>query len=135
MNLPPEPGSIQPAERSGGFSGTSVMVRILDATKKLITITDHLKALEKEDSRLQSQVQELGRLTLDLIKEVRELSGQMKGIEKRFDDNARMVEALIKLRVAEEIEKAFSKFTVIPQPPKSPKKSETAAARGLVQSS
>jgi hypothetical protein len=75
-------------------SAESIVARTWDWTKRLITITDHLKTLKKEDGRLQAQTQELGRIGLDLVKEVRELSGQMKGIEKRLDDKDKMVDAV-----------------------------------------
>jgi hypothetical protein len=54
---------------------------------------------------LQAQVQELSRITLDLVKEAHELAGQMKNIEKRFDDKDKMIDAVIKMRIAEELEK------------------------------
>jgi hypothetical protein len=102
VSLPPDPQP-QPLQPAEGLPPGSVVARTWDWTKKLITVTDHLKALEKEDGRLQAQTQELGRIVLDLVKEVRELSGQMKGIEKRLDDKDKMVEAIVKLRVMEEM--------------------------------
>jgi len=36
--------------------------------------------------------------------------GQMKGVEKRLDDIDRMVEATIKVRIMEEIEKLRAEF-------------------------
>jgi hypothetical protein len=44
---PPEKPEQHPAERAEGVSSGSFATRIWDATKKLITITDHLKILEK----------------------------------------------------------------------------------------
>jgi len=82
-----------------------VAVRVWDVTKKLITITDHMKTLEKEDIRAQGQILELSRTVLDLVKEVRGISGQMKGIEKRIDDKDKMIDAIVKLRIMEEIGK------------------------------
>jgi hypothetical protein len=108
MALPPasEPHLPQSPKRE---SAGSLAGRVWEATKTLITIGDHLKTLEIEDGRLQAQVQELARVVLDLVKEVRESSGQMKSIDKRFDDKDKMVEAVIKLRVREEIERLQAK--------------------------
>lgn len=105
-----EQAGTPPVPASQAAEPGSVASRLWDATRRLITITDHRRALEKEDTRLQVQVQELSRLVLDLVKEVREISGQMKGIEKRLEDKDKMVEAVIKLRVAEEVEKAVSRL-------------------------
>jgi len=41
---------------------------------------------------------------------VREMIVQMKGVEKRLDDIDRMVEATIKVRIMEEIEKLRAEF-------------------------
>jgi predicted nucleic acid-binding Zn-ribbon protein len=112
MSPPEDPP--RPPQRSG--PSESIALRLWEATKKLITITDHLKLLEKEDDRIRDQVTELGRAVLDLVKEVRELSGQMKGIEKRFDDKDKMIDALIKMRVSEEVEKVLSKAPRKSQP-------------------
>lgn len=100
MKLPEKPTQ-QSAASDGHFGAISV--RLWEATKNLITISDHLKILEKEDSRLQGQVEELGRNVLELVKEVHDLAGQMKGIEKRFDDKDKMIEAIIRVKIAEEI--------------------------------
>jgi DNA-binding FrmR family transcriptional regulator len=54
---------------------------------------------------------------LELFKEVRDLSGQMKGIEKRLEDKDKLVEATVKLRIIEEIEKLRSEFATKPPSP------------------
>jgi chromosome segregation ATPase len=96
------PDKTEPApERNEGVSTGSVASRLWDATRKLITITDHLSTLEREDARMQNQLSELSRLTLELVKDVREISGQLKGIEKRLDDKDKMVEAIIQVRIME----------------------------------
>jgi len=83
----------------------SVAVRIWDAAKTLITISEQLKTLEKEDGRIQTQILELGRAMLGLVKDVHEMSGQLKNIEKRLDDKDKMLDAVIKLKILEEFEK------------------------------
>jgi predicted nucleic acid-binding Zn-ribbon protein len=83
----------------------SVALRIWDAAKTLITISEQLKALEKEDGRIQTQILELGRAMLGLVKDVHEMSGQLKSIEKRLDDKDKMLEAVIKLKIIEEFQK------------------------------
>src|SRR5271166_5208567 len=86
-------------------------VHIWDAVKKLATVSELLRSLEKEDDRLQSQILELGRTVFELSKEVRELSRQMKGIEKRLDDKDKLVDATVKLRIMEETERLRAEFT------------------------
>jgi hypothetical protein len=101
MGLPsPDP----PKQPEASPAGT-IAARIWDAAKKLATITEHLRTLEKEDARLQSQVLELSRTVLALYKDTHDLLGQMKGIEKRLEDRDKLVEATIKMRIAEEVEK------------------------------
>jgi len=101
MGLPaPDP----PKQPEASSTGT-IATRIWDAAKKLATITEHLWTLEKEDARLQSQVLELSRTVLALYKDTHDMLGQMKGLEKRLEDKDRLVEATIKLRIAEEVEK------------------------------
>lgn len=99
MPLAPTDPSKQPEQTSA----RTVLNRVVDMAKAVITVTDHLKILEKEDARIQSQIIELTRYVTDLAKEVRELSGQMKGIEKRLEDKDKLIEATIKLRIIEEI--------------------------------
>ena len=106
MALPtPEP----PTQREIALTGT-IATRVWDAVKKLATITEHLERLEKEDARIQSQLLELSRTVFDLTKDVRDMIGQMKGIEKRLEDKDRLVEATIKIRIMEEVEKLRVEF-------------------------
>lgn len=42
---------------------------------------------------------------LTLAKDVQRMAGRADGIEKRFDDKDKLVEAIIALRIKEEIEK------------------------------
>jgi uncharacterized protein HemY len=60
---------------------------------------------EKEDARIQSQLLELTRIVLGLSNDVHDMLGQMKSIEKRFEDKDRLLEATIRLRFAEEMQK------------------------------
>jgi hypothetical protein len=53
---------------------------------------------------------ELSRNVLDLTKDVRDMIGQMKGIEKRLADKDKLVEATIELRIMEEVEKLRAEF-------------------------
>jgi chromosome segregation ATPase len=94
----------EPPKQPEAISGT-IATRIWDAVKKLATITEHLQTLEREDTRIQSQLLEVSRTVFDLSKDVHDLLGQMKGIEKRLDDKDKLVEATIKLRIKEELEK------------------------------
>ncbi len=55
--------------------------------------------------RIQVQMTELGHHIIALIKDVGELSGQMKSIEKRLDDKDKMVDSLVALRIKEELQK------------------------------
>jgi hypothetical protein len=102
MPLPPAPEPPKPAE--GAPAGT-IATRVWDAVKKLATITEYLRALEKEDARIQAQLLEVTKLVLALSNGVHDMLGQMKGIEKRLEDKDKLIEATIRLRVTEEVEK------------------------------
>jgi septal ring factor EnvC (AmiA/AmiB activator) len=99
--------AVPPAPDRGG---AGLAARIWDAVKSLAAISENLKALDKEDTRIQSQIAELVRTVIDLIKEVRDLSGQMTGIEKRLEDKDKMIEALITLKIREEADKLRAEF-------------------------
>jgi hypothetical protein len=73
---------------------------------------DHrtVQGFEKEDARNQSQLLELNRIVLDLSGNVRDMMGQMKGIEKRLEDKDRLVEMTIKTRIMEEVDKLKAEF-------------------------
>jgi hypothetical protein len=86
-------------------AGGTVATRVWDAVRRLAAIAEHLRALEKEDGRIQSQLLELTRIVLGLSNDVHELLGQMKSIEKRFDDKDRLLEAMLRLRIDEEMQK------------------------------
>jgi predicted nucleic acid-binding Zn-ribbon protein len=88
----------------------TVATRLWDAIRKLATITEHLRTLEKEDTRTQSQLLELTRNVAELSRDVRDMIGQMRGIEKRLEDKDRLIEATIKLRILEEVEKLRAEF-------------------------
>lgn len=92
MPVPPQPksSSSSPSLPTVG----NLTTRMWDAVKKLATITENLRTLEKEDMRIQVQMTELGHHIIALIKDVGELSGQMKSIEKRLDDKDKMVTLL-----------------------------------------
>jgi predicted RNase H-like nuclease (RuvC/YqgF family) len=79
--------------------------RVWDAVRAIATVTENLRTLEKEDARLQAQVAELGRITLELVKDVHAFAGEMKSIEKRLDDKDKLVEAIVALKVREEIDR------------------------------
>jgi hypothetical protein len=53
---------------------------------------------------------ELSRTVFDLTKDVRDMIGQMKGIEKRLEDKDKLVEMTIKARIMEEVEKLRAEF-------------------------
>lgn len=102
MPLPPAPEAPQPPQQS---SAGTLAARVWDAVRRLALISEHLRTLEKEDARIQSQLLEVSKIVLALSNDVHELLGQMKAIEKRFDDKDKLVEATIQLRVAEEMQK------------------------------
>jgi hypothetical protein len=107
MPLPPAAESPrQPQVPSGG----TVAPRVWDAVRRLAAITEHLRTLEKEDARIQSQLLELSRIVLGPSNDVHDMLGQMKSIEKRFDDKDRLLEATIRLRIAEEMQKIRAEF-------------------------
>ena len=78
--------------------------RIWDAVRRL-AIAEYLRAPEKEDARIQSQLPELTRIASPLSNDVHELLGQMKSIEKRLDDKDRLLEATVRMRIDEEMQK------------------------------
>lgn len=102
MPLPPAPESPrEPPLQAGG----TVATRVWDAVRRLAAIAEHLRTLEKEDARIQTQLLELTRIVLGLCNDVHDMLGQMKSIEKRFEDKDRLLEATIKLRIAEEMQR------------------------------
>jgi len=86
-------------------SGGTIATRVWDAVRKLAAITEHLRTLEKEDVRQQAQLLELTRIVLGLSNDVHELLGQMRSMEKRLDDREKLLEATLRLRIAEEFQK------------------------------
>jgi predicted nucleic acid-binding Zn-ribbon protein len=102
MPLPPTP---EPPGQPDASPGGTAAARIWDAVRKLAAIAEHFRTLEREDARLQSQLLELTRIVLGLSNDVHEVLGQMKAIEKRFDDRDRLLEATIKLRITEDVQK------------------------------
>jgi chromosome segregation ATPase len=104
---PPEP----PKQLEAAPAGT-IATRMWDAVKKLATITELLLTLEREDARIQAQLLELSRTVFDLSKDVHDVLGQMKGIEKRLEDKDKLIEATIKLRIMEEVKELRKEFGV-----------------------
>lgn len=102
MTLPPEPETPRQREPS---SGGTVATRIWDAVRRLAAMTEQLRTLEKEDAHLRAQLTELARIVVGLSNDVHEILGQMKAIERRFDDRDKLVEATMRLRLAEEMQK------------------------------
>jgi len=102
MPLPPAPESPPPPQVP---SGGTVAARVWDAVRRLAAIAEHLRTLEREDARIQSQLLELTRIVLGLSNDVHDMLGQMKSIEKRFDDKDKLLEATIRLRITEEMQK------------------------------
>ena len=95
-----------PEQAKDPLSGVpSIGVRIWDTTQKVFTLSYQLHQLEREDVRLQSQVQELARMVMALASSVSEMVGQMKVIEKRLEDRDKLAEATIALRIREEMDK------------------------------
>lgn len=102
MPLPSEPNAPRPPQTGAG--GT-IATRMWDAVRRLAAIAEHLRALEKEDARIQSQLLEISKIVLGLSNDVHELLGEMRSIEKRLDDKDKLLEATIRLRIAEEMQK------------------------------
>jgi DNA anti-recombination protein RmuC len=76
----------------------------------MATTADHLQRLDKEDARIQAQLTDLVREVGNLKKEVGELSGLMKGIDKRLDEKDKHIEMIIELRFMKELEKLRAEF-------------------------
>lgn len=55
---------------------------------------------------------------LEVVKEVGEISGQLKSIEKRLDDKDKMVEAIIQVRIMEALAKIPANNPGKPRPKK-----------------
>jgi septal ring factor EnvC (AmiA/AmiB activator) len=101
MTLP----TAEPAKPPEVVVAGTVATRVWDAVKNLATISENLKTLEREDTRIQGQLLELSRTVLELTKDVRDMIGQMKGIEKRLEDKDKLIEMTIRARIMEEFEK------------------------------
>jgi hypothetical protein len=105
MPPPPAPESPQQPPVPQVASGGTVATRVWDAVRRLAAIAEHLRTLEREDARIQSQLLELTRIVLGLSNDVHDMLGQMKSIEKRFEDKDKLPEATIRLRIAEEMQR------------------------------
>lgn len=84
--------------------------RVWDGFKAMATLSDSVRRLEEGNRRIQAAMVALGRDMVELAKDVHDLAGQMKGIEKRLEDKDRLVEATVKLRIMEELQKLRSDF-------------------------
>jgi hypothetical protein len=102
MPLPPV---AEPPRQPQVTSGGTIATRVWDAVRRLAAIAEQLRTLEKEDTRIQSQLLKLTRIVLGLSNDVHDLLGQMKSIEKRFEDKDKLLEATIRLRIDEEMQK------------------------------
>jgi hypothetical protein len=108
------------AEKSeAALSMKSVGQGILNGIKNLIILREKLENLEAEGDRFRQQV-------LAVVKLCENMSGELKGINKRFDEVDKRVELAIKLNVREEIERHGTGTLSVPrsrrsgQPAKSP---------------
>ena len=91
QRLPDQEGS---ALASAGTVGT----RVWDFISRLATLT-------KEQERHSQRLNEITKQVFELAKDVQRIAGKLDGIEKRFDDRDKLVEAVIALRIKEEIDK------------------------------
>jgi hypothetical protein len=97
--------TVEPPRSQEAVLAGTIATRVWDAVKNLATISEHLKTLEREDTRIQAQLLELSRIVLELTRDVRDMIGQMKGIEKRLEDKDKLIEMTIRARIMEEFEK------------------------------
>jgi hypothetical protein len=91
QKLPDRGGS---ALASPGAIGT----RIWDWFSRLATLT-------KEQERHSQRLDKITEQVFELAKDVQRIAGRLDGIEKRLDDKDKLVEAVIALRIKEEIDK------------------------------
>jgi uncharacterized protein (DUF342 family) len=91
QRLPERVGS---ALAAAGTVGT----RAWDFISRLATLT-------KEQERHSQRLDKLTDQMVELAKDVQRIAGKLDGIEKRFDDKDKYVEAVIALRIKEEIDR------------------------------
>jgi predicted nuclease with TOPRIM domain len=99
----PSPAPLPPDSRS-------LLTRICDATRSIVTVADYLKRLETENARIQNQL-------LSALTTMHDLQGQLKQIEKRLEDKDKMVEATVQLRLSEAVARLRDEFSKGDQPP------------------
>jgi hypothetical protein len=93
------PERVGSALAAAGTVGT----RAWDWISRLVTLT-------KEQERHSHRLDKLTEQGFELAKDVQRIAGKLEGIEKRFDDKDKYVEALIALRIKEEIDKLRAKL-------------------------
>lgn len=103
--MPVPPGAEPPKPLEASTAG--ILGRIAETSKLIFTVSDQMARLAKEDERSQNQILELTKLVFSLSKDVAGLAGQMQGIEKRLEDREKTMEAMIALRVRDEVERAM----------------------------
>jgi hypothetical protein len=103
--MPLPPGAEPPKPLEPGAGG--LVSRIAETAKNIITVSEQLARLAREDERLQSQVIDLTKMVFSLSKDTATVLGQMQNIEKRLEDREKLMELTIVVRVREEVEKAM----------------------------
>jgi hypothetical protein len=82
------PGRVGSALAAAGTVGT----RLWDFVSRLATLT-------KDQERHNRQLEQMTEQLLALAKDVQRMAGRSDGIEKRFDDRDKMIEAIIALKM------------------------------------
>jgi len=72
--------------------------RVLHALSRVLTITKEMENLAKNDDRMAAQL-------LALAQDTKELTGELRGLYNRFDEVDKRIEAMVELRVMQEIKK------------------------------
>lgn len=111
MPLPPGAEPPKPVEPSVA----GVFARMAETAKNIITVSEQMARLAREDERLQSQVIDLTKMVFSLSKDTANVSGQMQNMEKRLEDREKLIEMTIAVRVREEVERALKNW----KPPES----------------
>jgi predicted nuclease with TOPRIM domain len=92
-------------QKPSGSTRTQWLGWLKDAAVNLATILKTQERMQDELNRFRSDVKDLAKETIAQAKDVKEVTGQLKGIDKRFDEVDRRMELLVQAKVAEAIAK------------------------------
>ncbi len=100
----PQPPVPPPPATPNSASGFNIPGRVDGLTKVVVTVTDHLHRLDKADAKTEERIDKLTERMVVLANVVSELSGQMRGIEKRLEEKDAHVRTTIELELLKAIE-------------------------------